>query len=190
MTQAEFHRRYELRPDLRAELVEGVVYVSSPTRYDLHDEQSAFIRTWLGSYQFRHPEVRLGNDATIVFDNEGEVQPDAFLFFRDPATNPPTIDDEHYLHGAPHLIVEVSASSRSYDLGPKMRTYARRGVREYIVWRVEDDAIDWFELQDGNYVRREPGDDGVVESTQFPGLRLDIAAALALDGARVLAALR
>lgn len=33
LTRAEFHRRYEARPDIRrAELIDGVVYVASPTR--------------------------------------------------------------------------------------------------------------------------------------------------------------
>src|SRR5687768_2136070 len=37
LTRDEFHRRYCARPDLKkAELVEGVVYVASPVRQDVH----------------------------------------------------------------------------------------------------------------------------------------------------------
>ncbi|OAI41397.1 hypothetical protein AYO38_03705 [bacterium SCGC AG-212-C10] len=148
MSQAEFHERYEHFPRLRADLIDGVVYVASPTRFDLHDTQAFRIRTWLGTYVGMQPEIEGGNDATLILDDETEVQPDGFLFFPNKHDSP-TIDDAHYLHGAPHLVVEVAASSLARDLGPKLRAYERHGVREYIVWRVEQQAIDWFELRDG-----------------------------------------
>ena len=37
LTRAEFHRRYCARSGIKkAELVEGVVYVASPTRFGMH----------------------------------------------------------------------------------------------------------------------------------------------------------
>lgn len=60
-------------------------------------------------------------------------------------------------------------------------------MQEYIVWRVYDAAIDWFELRDGKYERMEPDERGVIESKVFPGLRLDVAKMLAGDLAGVLA---
>jgi len=173
---------------LKAELIEGVVYVASPTRYEYHDKQAAFARGWLFAYAARRPEVRLGNDATLILDNDNEVQPDAFLFRRgDPFSPQP--NHEQLLVGAPQLVVEVAASSMSRDLGDKLRAYRRNGVLEYIVWRVEDGAIDWFRLVDGDYEPLAPGPDCIVESETFPGLRLDVAALLGLDAAAVLAAL-
>ena len=41
--------------------------------------------------------------------------------------------------------------------------------------------------QAGEFVRREPDGTGVIESEVFPGLRLNVDAALALDRRRVLA---
>ncbi len=86
-------------------------------------------------------------------------------------------------------MVEISASSATYDLHEKKDAYRRNDVREYIVWRVLDRAIDWFELRDGLYILREPDEDGTVESAQFVGLRLHVPSMLAGDGAAVLAAL-
>ena len=54
---------------------------------------------------------------------------------------------------------------------------------------VFDIAIDWFRLREGGYVWVEPDDDGIVESDQFPGLRLDVPRMLARDLAAVLRAL-
>jgi hypothetical protein len=82
LTRDEFHRRYEARPDInRAELVEGVVYVPSPTRFDVHDDQAAMMVTWAKSYAVKHPGVESGASATIMLDPHNEVQPDAFIFY-------------------------------------------------------------------------------------------------------------
>jgi Uma2 family endonuclease len=94
-----------------------------------------------------------------------------------------------YIVGAPQSIVEVAASSASYDLHEKKEAYRRNGVREYVVWRVLDKAIDWLRLVDGAYVPIQPDAGGIVESDQFPGLRLDVPSMLAGDAAAVLAAL-
>ena len=70
-----------------------------------------------------------------------------------------------------------------------MNVYRRNGVQEYIVWRVYDRAIDWFELKDGAYERLEGDERGVIESRVFPGLRLNVKALLAGEIATVLAEL-
>jgi len=71
------------------------------------------------------------------------------------------------------LSVEIASSSVSYDLGVKLNAYRRNGVPEYMVWRVLDGAFDWFVLHEGEYLRRSCEEDGVIRSTQFPGLWLD-----------------
>jgi len=79
------------------------------------------------------------------------------------------------------LVVEVAASSASYDLGPKLNTYLRNGVREYIVKRTYNNALDWFILRHGEYETLLPGADGIHRSEVFPGLWLDAAALLRGD---------
>ena len=78
-------------------------------------------------------------------------------------------------------MAEISASSVSYDLGTKLNAYRRSGVREYIVWRVLNHAIDWFVLRDGDFVPLQPDVRGIVKSEAFPGLWLDPAAMIAGD---------
>jgi Uma2 family endonuclease len=188
LTRAEFHRRYETRADLKkAELVEGVVYVGSPVRADLHSEPHALVITWLGIYRVRHPEVRLEDNATVLLDADNEVQPDACLWREEPGG--PQLTPDHYIAGAPQLVIEVAASSASYDLHDKLRAYRRNGVREYVVWRVLDETIDWLRMRDGEYVRIEPNAQGVIESETFPGLRLHVEKLLLGDLVGVLAEL-
>jgi Uma2 family endonuclease len=133
------------------------------------------------------PELRLGDNATVFLDGKNEYQPDAFLWRDEPGG--PRLTQDGYIDGAPRLVIEGAASSASYDLHEKKDVYRRNGVREYLVWRTLDGALDWFELRDGAYVPRQPDADGVIESNQLPGLRLHVPSLLAGDAAGVLAAL-
>jgi hypothetical protein len=74
----------------------------------------------------------------------------------------------------------------SYDLHDKLDAYRHSGVREYLVCRVFDQQIDWFVLREGRYEHINPGADGSLQSTVFPGLRLDPPALLRGDLATVL----
>ena len=188
LTREEFHRRYSARPDIKkAELIDGVVYVPSPVRVRQHGRPHAFVLAWLGAYVALVPEMLLADNATIFLDDQSEVQPDAFLWRPEPG--PAHETEDGYFEGAPQFVVEVAASSVSYDLHVKKEAYRRNGVREYVVWRVVDGAIDWFRLQDDEYVPIVPDADGIIESEQFPGLRLHVQSMLDGDLAAVLARL-
>lgn len=185
LTRGEFHRRYSERPDIKkAELVGGVVYVASPVRFDRHARQTGMAVAWLGVYASQVDGLEFADNATVFLDEHTEVQPDALLWR--PGAGGTELTADGYIAGAPLLVVEVAASSVSYDLHDKKEAYRRAGVREYVAWRVTDEAIDWLVLRDGEYVRLEPDVDSVIESTQFPGLRLDVPRMLAGDLAGVL----
>lgn len=98
--------------------------------------------------------------------------------------------EDDYIEGAPELIVEIAASSATYDLHDKKRTYRRNGVQEYIVWQVLDRKIDWFSLQNGEYVSLPVDERGIVRSKVFPGLWLAVTALLSREIAQVLAVLQ
>jgi len=88
---------------------------------------------------------------------------------------------------APEFIVEVAASSASYDLYEKKQVYQRNGVQEYVVWQLYENCIDWFTLQAGCYVVLTPAEDGILLSRVFPGLWLAVNDLLASNLAQVLA---
>lgn len=188
MTRAEFERRYWLRPDLKkAELVEGVVYLSSPTR-NPHATASVLVVAWLAHYMSHHPEVSVSDGGTVRLADDTEVQPDAFLRRVAEAGGQAHVDADEFITGAPELVVEVAYSSASRDLNVKKRAYQAAGVREYIVWQLEAGVIHWFALVEGAFAAREPDADGILESAVFSGLRLDVGAMLRGDLAGVLAA--
>ena len=189
LTREEFHRRYLARPDIKkAELIDGVVYVPSPIRGDYHGKPHGFVMLWLGTYALGVPEAECMDNTTLLLDGHVEVQPDAMLWR--PEDGGPRMNSRGFVEGAPQLIVEVAGSSVSYDLHQKKEAYRRNDVDEYVVWRVDDQAIDWFRLQGGEYVLIAPDAEGIIESEQFPGLRLHIPSMLAGDRASVLGHLR
>lgn len=189
LTRVEFERRYHAMPHLKkAELIEGIVYLASPLRIKSHGQPHAYIMGWLATYKAATPGVGLADNATVLIDADNEPQPDALL--RIERGGQSHINEDDYLEGAPELIVEVAASSASYDLHQKLKVYRRNQVQEYLVWRVYDLQFDWFRLEGGEYIKCEPNGDGIICSRIFPGLWLDKEALLTGNLAKVLAVLQ
>ena len=185
LTRHEFERRYHAMPNLKkAELIEGVVYVASPLRIKSHGEPHAYIMTWLGVYKAATPGIGLADNATVLIDTDNEPQPDALL--RIETGGQSRINKDDYVEGAPELIVEIAASSASYDLHEKLKVYRRNQVQEYLIWRVYDHQFDWFRLQQGEYIQLQPNADNIICSQVFPGLWLDKIALLGGDLGKVL----
>jgi Uma2 family endonuclease len=189
LTRAEFERRYDAMPNLKkAELIEGLVYMGSPLHAEAHGSPHADIITWLGVYRAATPGIKLFDNATLRLDPDNEPQPDAMLRIEQGGQS--HISEDDYVEGAPELIVEVAASSVSIDLHTKFNVYRRNQVQEYLVWRVYDQAIDWFRLREGKYVQLAINAEGVICSEVFPGLWLEPMALLAGDLAKVLTVLQ
>jgi Uma2 family endonuclease len=171
----------------KAELIEGVVYVPSPVRHRYHGHQHTHLVSWLGYYEAHTPGVEASDNVTVRLDLDNEPQPDALLFIDPACGGHVLLDAEGYIEGAPELVAEVASSSASYDLHTKLRVYRRNGVREYIVWRVLDQELDWFVLRAEQYERLALDAAGLYRSEVFPGLWLNAAALLQGDLATVLA---
>jgi len=188
LTRAEFERRYEAMPHLKkAELIEGVVYVPSPVRHRYHGHPHTHLIGWLVHYEAATPGVEASDNCSVRLDLDNEPQPDVLLFIDPACGGQALIDADGYIEGAPELVAEVASSSASYDLHAKLRVYRRNGVREYIVWRVLEQEIDWFVLRVGQYERLALDAEGLLRSEVFPGLWLDPTALLQGDLATVFA---
>ena len=137
LTGQEFERRYQAMPHIKkAELIEGVVYVASPVRITNHGRPHAQVMAWLTAYWVATPGVDMADNTTVRLDADNKPQPDALLRLEPEVGGNSRVNDDGYLEGAPELIVEVAASSASYDLNDKLNAYRRNGVQEYIVWQI------------------------------------------------------
>ncbi|MFB2936409.1 Uma2 family endonuclease [Aerosakkonemataceae cyanobacterium BLCC-F154] len=191
LSRAEFERRYTAMPHLKkAELIEGIVYMASPLRFEPHAEPHANLIGWLWNYKIATPGLRLGDNPTVRLDTDNEPQPDAVLLINASCGGQSRFDEEGYIEGAPELVAEIAASTASIDLRDKKRVYRRNGVKEYLVWQVMEERFDWFSLQDGEYISVTPDVAGIIRSQVFPGLWLAVSALLAGDMLQVIATLQ
>jgi Uma2 family endonuclease len=180
LDQPEFHRRYEaMPPGVKAELIEGVVYMPSPVGAD-HGRSHSASMAWLIFYATETPGVEVQDNATTILGPRSEPQPDASLIIR-PEFGGRTTVDQGYIRGAPELVVEIAKASRYVDLGPKLADYARAGVLEYVVRALDPDEVLWFRRVRRSLKRVAPDPDGLYRSATFPGLWLDPSALLAGD---------
>lgn len=175
LTRAEFERRYEAAPEkFKAELIEGVVYVASPVR-SFHGVPHADLVTWLGVYRAATLGVSVADNTTTRLDLDNEPQPDALLRIEIGGNS--TISKDGYIEGAPELVAEIATSSAAIDLGSKKNAYRRNGVQEYLVWQTFENRLSWWRWQ-AEFVLIEPDGDGIIRSSAFPGLWLNVPALL------------
>jgi Uma2 family endonuclease len=159
----EFLRRWEAMPSLKqAELIGGIVFMPSPVSVP-HSDAHSEISSWLWLYKDLTPGCHTGIECTWVMGPEDVHQPDIFL----------RILPEYGGQSRVELIVEVSGSSLSRDLGVKLDLYRRAGVREYLTVLLRPRQVTWRHLSRGRYREIEPGEGELLRSRVFPGLWLD-----------------
>ncbi len=191
LTATEFLRRYDAMPEVKkAELINGTVYMASPVRLDQHGEPDTLVQGWLCNYMIGTPGVKAAGNSTVILGADDVPQPDVLLRILPENGGQSRLDKKGYLRGAPELAFEIAASSASLDARQKLQCYRRAGVLEYVVWRTQNRALDWWKLEEDNYVPLVPEADGIIHSPVFPGLWLNVEALLAGDGAAVMGVLQ
>ena len=159
-------------PDLKqAELIGGVVLMPSPVGRT-HGSLHGLMTGWLFTYSETTRGTEFGIETTWLMDRDDIPQPDLHLRIL-PEAGGQSKDAGDYSRGAPELVVEVSGSSSSRDLGVKLDLYRRAGVREYLTVLLKPRRIVWRQLFRGKYRELPPDPDGLLRSKVFPGLWLD-----------------
>jgi len=168
----EFLRRWEAMPELkRAELIDGIVFTASPLSDD-HAILDTALAYWLFHYADATPGCRAGSNGTWLMAPGSIPQPDLALRVLPEFGGQSTLDGK-YPGGAPELVVEISASSMSRDLGIKLELYRKAGVREYLTILLQPKQVIWRHLVRGRYKELVAHEDGLLKSHVFPGLWLD-----------------
>jgi hypothetical protein len=79
LDQPTFHERYErIRPGVKAELIEGVVYMPSPVG-TVHSAEHALLMLWLGTFFAATPGTNLHDNPTVILGQTCEPQPNGVL---------------------------------------------------------------------------------------------------------------
>jgi Uma2 family endonuclease len=173
----EFERRYEALPgDNKAELIEGIVFMSPPISSD-HGKANSLLTLLLAQYAAATPKVTCAVNASVRLDGKNEYQPDVMLWIESGSLSRTKVGAAGLLEGRPELVAEISMSSRSFDLNEKKAVYQRNQIQEYIIWEMVDEPkFHWYSLENGEYVslamRHDPR--GLVACSRvFPGLWID-----------------
>ena len=157
LTADEFRRRYAaMPPGTRAELLDGEVYMPSPVSVVGHGIPHLELGWALMHYRAATSGTLAADNTTVRLHDDSEPQPDLILFIDPHHGGQAEIDADGYITGTPELVAEVSASSAGIDRNRKFDLYRRHRVREYIIWRTEDEALDWFVLRRGRFVPLAP----------------------------------
>src|SRR3954470_19349691 len=79
LDQKTFHERYEaMPPETRAQLIGGIVFMSSPLKRP-HSRTHAQVARWLDEYEEATPGTEWHDNASTILDWQSEPQPDACL---------------------------------------------------------------------------------------------------------------
>ena|SRR5437016_2046470 len=80
LTRVEFERRYNAMPQVKkAELIGGLVYMTSPVRHTTHGRPHLLLGGWIAHYLARTPGLDAGDNSTLRLDEDNEPQPDLLL---------------------------------------------------------------------------------------------------------------
>ena len=145
--------------DVRAELIEGDVYMMTPPATK-HQRISRELLLQIGSYlRGKRCEVFSAPFGVRLFEQENDtpsdvttmVEPDLVV-----VCDPSKLDD-HGCKGAPDMVVEIlSPSNRRHDCVKKMHLYQRAGVKEYwLVDPAEEFIMVFLLAEDGVYSLRK-----------------------------------
>lgn len=167
ITSEEFFRRAP--ENQKAELIEGIL-VMAPPPLDVHERLQLFLLRLLGEHveTYELGELR-GSRTAVRLEDDQTYEPDLLFVARERAG----ILRETGVFGAPDLVIEIlSASTASYDRGPKLRTYDRAGVRE--LWLIDPygpTGTEFYQRQ-AQGLRPVMPEGGALASIALPGFRL------------------
>lgn len=158
-------------PDMKAELIDGVLVVHSPISLE-HDDIGGLIRTLMRVHsESRAIGKTFGPDGLVVLATGRRFAPDSFFVSLPRVPIPRTKE----FHGEPDTVLEVlSPSNRDDDLFDKRPAYQEAGVGE--VWFVDPENREVLidrRLPDGSYTN-DTITAGRAASNVIPGFWIDV----------------
>lgn len=128
------------------EMIDGKVCMMSPRPFIAHNIIIANLTTIFGTYLKGKPCMVFSDGVDVHLDEKNTFIPDVMIVCNHDIIKP------NALYGAPDLVVEVlSPSTAVHDRGPKMKAYARAGVREYWIVAAGTRSVEVYLNQGGRF---------------------------------------
>lgn len=155
--------------DLKAELIGGVLVVSTPASIR-HEQLQGFLLTLLRTYVDAHRLGLVLGSRTPMRLGEDYFEPDILFVTQERLDRV----GEVFLEGPADLVIEiVSPDSRALDRVIKRRAYEKHGVQEYWLIDPERESATFYRLEGKEY-KEIPTEGGIYRSQAIPGFWLEV----------------
>lgn len=132
-----------LKPDIKAEFINGEVIMHSPAKRR-HNQATKFIASILDLYVSQRQLGEVAIDKALVELKRSDVEPDVCFWKQETAVD---FTDDMNVYPPPDLVVEVlSKSTQGRDRGEKKDAYEADGVREYWIVDARAHTVELYEL--------------------------------------------
>jgi Uma2 family endonuclease len=130
--EAEKRRRHEFRewitPDIKAEFINGVTVIHSPTKRR-HWKVTDLLSRLVSFYADIKKLGTVGVEKVMISLTRNDYEPDLVFFSKEKAD---LFTDDQVLFPAPNFVVEIlSKKTAPKDKGVKKQDYAAHGIQEY-----------------------------------------------------------
>jgi Uma2 family endonuclease len=155
----------------RREIMEGELFVI-PSPLNIHQKILFNLTLALGKFLELYPlgELRFA-PMDVILSEHDVLEPDLLFVLKEHQS---IVTD--WVRGAPDLVVEIlSAATEARDRGPKMKAYARFGVREYWIVDPVAQVVEVYRLAtEGFELSRVSAKDDTLETPLLPGFLLPV----------------
>jgi Uma2 family endonuclease len=165
--------REQMHEDMRAEFINGEVFVHSPAKFK-HNRTAQRIFKLLDAYVERHKLGIVGHEKYLVALTRNDVEPDVAFWNARKSSN---FTPDQVLFPPPDLAVEVlSESTEQIDRGTKLDDYAAHGVVEYWIVDPDQQVLEQYRLKADQYELALKSGTGTVSSIAMQGAQFPIRA--------------
>lgn len=157
----------------KIEFINGEIYFQPPVK--LRDNSAMIaISKLLHTYVATHKLGYVGVEKILISLTRNDYEPDVCFFNKDKAQY---FKPEQMQFPVPDMVVEVlSASTESHDRGIKFTDYAAHDVGEYWIVDPENETLEQYVLDNGEYKLLIKSKDGMVESLAVDGFTIPVRA--------------
>lgn len=155
----------------KMEFINGEIYFQSPVKLR-HNSAMLALAKLLHTYTAVNKLGYVGAEKLLVSLTRNDYEPDVCFFGNEKAKK---FKAAQMQFPAPDLVVEVlSKTTEAHDRGIKFTDYAAHGVSEYWIVDPENETLEQYGLDDGEYELIIKSKDGMVESRAVKGFKIPV----------------
>ncbi len=175
----------EMTPEQKIEFIDGEVILHSPVR-NRHLDATGLLARLLSTFVDVQKLGTVKMEKCLCVFPRNDYEPDIVFFNQEKAAD---LQPDTLKFPIPDLVVEVlSSSTEKRDRGVKFEDYAAHGVGEYWIIDTDQQTVEQYLLENGDYDLKFKGASGDLVSKVVPGFSIPVVAVF--DEAENLKALR